>query len=90
LRNRNLTVAGRRTSVRLEPAMWDALHQLCQRERASLNEVATAIDRARSESSLTAAIRVFLVDYFRLAATEEGHWSAGHGTLFRRALQAPV
>lgn len=27
----------------------------------------------------TSAIRVHIVDYFRLAATEEGHSLAGHG-----------
>src|SRR5579871_6407087 len=77
--NRNVTVAGRRTSIRLEPAMWEALHQLCRREGKSLNEVATEIDRQRVASSLTAAIRVHLLAYFRAAATDEGHRLAGHG-----------
>lgn len=79
--NRNVTVAGRRTSMRLEPAMWDALQQLCQREGKTLNELVTEIDRQRSESSLTAAIRVYLLRYFCAAATDEGHRLAGHGTL---------
>jgi predicted DNA-binding ribbon-helix-helix protein len=85
LDNRNVTVAGHRTSIRLEPATWDALHAVCERERASVHEVVTAIDRSRSESSLTSAIRVFLLRYFMSAATEGGHWRAGHGTLFARA-----
>ncbi len=77
--NRNVTVAGRRTSMRLEPAMWDALQQLCRREGKTLNELVTEIDRQRSESSLTAAIRVYLLRYFCAAATDEGHRLAGHG-----------
>ncbi len=77
--NRNVTVAGRRTSMRLEPAMWEALQQLCRREGKTLNELVTEIDRQRSESSLTAAIRVYLLSYFRAAATDEGHRLAGHG-----------
>lgn len=68
--NRNVTVAGHRTSVRLEPAMWDALHQVCARERKSLNAVVTEIAQAQVESSLTAAIRVYLMSYFRAAATQ--------------------
>jgi predicted DNA-binding ribbon-helix-helix protein len=77
--NRNVTVAGRRTSMRLEPAMWEALQQICTREAKTLNELVTEIDRQRSESSLTAAIRVYLLRYFRAAATDEGHRLAGHG-----------
>jgi predicted DNA-binding ribbon-helix-helix protein len=66
--NRNVTVAGHRTSVRLEPAMWDALHHVCERERKSLNGIVTEIAHAQVESSLTAAIRVYLMSYFRAAA----------------------
>jgi len=77
--NRNVTVAGHRTSIRLEPAMWDALRQICERERKPCNELVTEIDRQRVESSLTAAIRVYLLRYFSAAATDEGHRRAGHG-----------
>ncbi|HSR71382.1 MAG TPA: ribbon-helix-helix domain-containing protein, partial [Kiloniellales bacterium] len=30
--NRNVFVGKRRTSLRLEPAMWDALAEICRRE----------------------------------------------------------
>jgi hypothetical protein len=39
------------------------------------------INERRRESSLTAAVRVFILAYFMAAATEEGHASAGHGSL---------
>ncbi|HJT07434.1 MAG TPA: ribbon-helix-helix domain-containing protein [Stellaceae bacterium] len=77
--NRNVTVAGHRTSIRLEPAMWEALRQICEREHKPCNELVTEIDRQRVESSLTAAIRVYLLRYFSAAATDEGHRLAGHG-----------
>jgi predicted DNA-binding ribbon-helix-helix protein len=77
--NRNVTVGGHRTSIRLEPAMWEALHQICRREDKSLNDLVTEIHRHRVESSLTAAIRVYLLRYFSAAATDEGHRLAGHG-----------
>ena len=77
--NRNVTVAGHRTTMRLEPAMWDALQQVCAREGKALNDLVTEIDGQRLESSLTAAIRVYLLSYFRAAATDEGHRLAGHG-----------
>lgn len=66
--SRNVTVAGRRTSVRLEPAMWRALNEICQRERCTIHDYVTEVDRTRSASSLTAAIRVSLLQYFRAMA----------------------
>ncbi|HXQ52547.1 MAG TPA: ribbon-helix-helix domain-containing protein [Stellaceae bacterium] len=79
LLNRNVTVDGHRTSVRLEPAMWAALHEVCRREHASLRQIVTHIARMRTESTLTSAIRVYLLCYFQSAATETGHVGAGHG-----------
>ena len=77
--NGNVRVAGHRTSIRLEPAMWQALRAVAMREHVALDALVTAINRRRLESSLTAAIRVYLVQYFRAAATEEGHRRARHG-----------
>jgi predicted DNA-binding ribbon-helix-helix protein len=77
--SRNVTVSGRRTSMRLEAAMWDALHAICRREGRSLHEMCSLINEQRQESSLTAAIRVFIMLYFRAAATDDGHTRAGHG-----------
>ena len=86
LRSGNVTVAGRRTSIRLEPAMWQALLEISAREGKTMNALVTEIERGRVQSSLTAAIRVFLLDYFKAAATEEGHRRAGH----RLSAQLPV
>jgi len=80
--NRNVIVGRRRTSLRLEPAMWESLAEICRREDFSLHDLCTLIDRRRHASSLTAAIRVFILAYFRAAATEDGHASVGHGTLY--------
>ena len=84
--NRNVTVAGHRTSIRLEPSMWDALTRICERERKSMNEIVTLIARNRHQSTLTAAIRVFLLGYYQAAATDEGHRRAGHGLTTRVSL----
>ena len=79
--SRNITLQDRRTSVRLEPAMWDALDEICRREDRSIHELCTMVDRQRRESKLTAAIRVFVMAYFRAASTDQGHAEAGHGPL---------
>jgi len=79
--SRNITVSGRRTSVRLEPEMWRALKEISTRENCSIHELCTLIHfRKNRRTSLTAAIRVFLMLYFRAATTDEGHGKAGHGS----------
>jgi predicted DNA-binding ribbon-helix-helix protein len=78
--SRNVTIAGHRTSVRLEPEMWNALSEICRRECATSHEICTVVSMHKpSGTSLTAAIRVFVMAYFRAASTEEGHNRAGHG-----------
>jgi predicted DNA-binding ribbon-helix-helix protein len=78
--SRNVTISGHRTSVRLEPEMWSGLSEICRRERASLHEICTAVSMRKTDNtSLTAAIRVFVMAYFRSASTEDGHTKAGHG-----------
>ena len=76
---RNVTVAGRRTSLRMEPEMWDALQEAAAREALSLHDFCTSVAKRRGGYSMTAAIRVHLLNYFRDAATDAGHKSAGHG-----------
>jgi predicted DNA-binding ribbon-helix-helix protein len=78
---RNIVVAGHRTSVRLEPAMWEALLEIARRQQTNINQLVTEIDRQRDASSLTAAIRVYIVDFFRSAAAQ-----AGHAATLERAL----
>jgi predicted DNA-binding ribbon-helix-helix protein len=66
LKSRNIVVRGRRTSVRLEPAMWEALRDIANAERSTINDVVSAIAEYRaSPSSLTSAIRVFVMGYYR-------------------------
>ncbi len=79
--SRNVIVEGKRTSVRLEGDMWVALMDIARREGRSINELATLVSRAKKpRTSLTAAIRVFIMGYYKAAATEEGHQKAGHGS----------
>jgi len=77
--SRNITLHGRRTSVRLEPPMWDAFEEIAQREGMTLSSLSGLVDTEGCEYSLTAAIRVFILAYFRAAATEDGHKSKGRG-----------
>ncbi|MCA8908335.1 MAG: ribbon-helix-helix domain-containing protein [Rhodospirillaceae bacterium] len=68
LLSRNITVDGHRTSIRLEPEMWEALDEICRREALSIHDFCSLVDQQRCASSLTAAVRVALLTYFREAS----------------------
>jgi predicted DNA-binding ribbon-helix-helix protein len=68
----NIVVGNHRTSVRLEPVMWDALRDIAHRQQVTVHDLVTDIDRERTASSLTAAIRVYIVDFYRAAALPAG------------------
>lgn len=69
----NVMVDGRRTSVRLEKEMWMAFKDIAKNEKCTIHELCTAVaQRKKPDTSLTAAIRVFIMAYFQAAATQEG------------------
>ncbi len=77
--NRNIVAERGRTSMRLEPELWDALTEICRRERTSPSELCRRIEKLGLKGGRTSAMRVFVLQYFRAATTEEGHIAAGHG-----------
>ena len=61
--NRNITVNGHRTSVRLEPEFWTGLAQIAEHEHVTIDQLCSEIDRGAGDLSRTAAIRVFIASY---------------------------
>jgi predicted DNA-binding ribbon-helix-helix protein len=72
--------------MRMEPELWDALLEICQRERRDLSQLVRTIGQTGHAGGRTSAVRVFVLEYFRAAATEAGHEAAGHGLLDLSAL----
>lgn len=66
--NRNVTASRGRTSMRLEPELWDALEEICQRERVSMAELVRRIEQTGHPGGRTSAVRVHVLGYFRHAA----------------------
>ncbi len=76
----NVKVRGHRTSVRLEPQMWDSMAEICRREFCTPDDVCSYVaERKSPRDSLSSSLRVFMLEYFRNSSTEDGHVSAGHG-----------
>jgi predicted DNA-binding ribbon-helix-helix protein len=65
--SRNIWIGSHRTSVRLESAMWAALNDISAERGKTVHDVIFEIDRGRKGVSLTAAIRVHIVEYYREA-----------------------
>lgn len=81
----NVWIAGHRTSVRLEPVMWQALQDIGQRENLTIHELATIVsERKHGDASLTASLRAFIVAYLR--QTSSGRDKAARR--MRRSFQA--
>lgn len=85
--NRNVVAERGRTSMRLEPELWDALLEICRRESLDLNTIVRRVESAGHAGGRTSAVRVFLLGYYRSAATESGHMAAGHGPNTRPRLE---
>ena len=45
--------------------MWDALHEIAAEQGVNVNQLVTQIKRRGRRSSLTSAIRVYIVEYYR-------------------------
>jgi predicted DNA-binding ribbon-helix-helix protein len=67
---RSVTIAKHRTSISLENAFWAALGELAQADGKSLAALINEIDKKRGASSLSAAIRVYVLE--RTRARREG------------------
>ncbi len=80
LLTRNVRIGGFRTSVRLEPELWDALDEICAWERLSIDEICVRAEKSGVPGGRTSRLRVFIVGYFRAVATSLAEGSAERGT----------
>ncbi|HEY1474733.1 MAG TPA: ribbon-helix-helix domain-containing protein [Pseudolabrys sp.] len=66
---RSIVIGGHKTSVSLEEAFWRGLKDIAHGQRMTLSTIVEAIDRARQQSNLSSAIRLFVLDRLRAPAT---------------------
>ena len=86
--SKNVTISGHRTSLRLEPAIWDAVEDICEKEGLTIHELIALIDHRRDEISRTSAVRTFVVTYLHDLATERGRLRKGTVSSFHPQLAA--
>ena len=69
---RSFTIGGHRTSISLEEPFWGALREIATRERQTAAAIVRRIDEGRSDTGLSSAMRLFVLDYFRSKARVTG------------------
>ncbi|MBT7943671.1 MAG: ribbon-helix-helix domain-containing protein [Alphaproteobacteria bacterium] len=86
--SKNVTIHGRRTSLRLEQISWEALLEICECEGLTVHELCSLIENRRDGASRTSAVRAFIVTYFRSAAAESGALRGGVASMILPELSA--
>lgn len=77
--NKVVMINDRRTSIRLCHKEWEALEEVCDIEKITKNDLLSLIESGKHNSlGLTYSARLFIIEYFREAATPEGHYVAKH------------
>lgn len=66
---RSVVVDGHKTSVSLEDAFWIALKDIAARRGITLSTQIASIDNQRKTNNLSSAIRLFVLEHFRVRAS---------------------
>jgi predicted DNA-binding ribbon-helix-helix protein len=67
---RSIVVAGHKTSVSLEDAFWKGLKEIAGGRDVTLSDLVATIDSKRQHGNLSSAIRLFVLDFYRVQQTE--------------------
>ena len=66
---RSVSIHGHNSSVSIEGAFWNALKEIAVAQNISASALVSKIDSERgATTNLSSAIRVYVVEHFRLAA----------------------
>jgi predicted DNA-binding ribbon-helix-helix protein len=67
---RSIKIGGRNTSVSLEDGFWRALQEIAVIQNLRVSELVSRIAKDRQNKNLSSAIRVFVLDHYRQAASD--------------------
>jgi predicted DNA-binding ribbon-helix-helix protein len=68
---RSVVISGHKTSVSLEDAFWKALREIAGGRDMTLSDLVASIDAERQHANLSSAIRLFVLENYRVRITEE-------------------
>jgi predicted DNA-binding ribbon-helix-helix protein len=65
VKKRSVVFGNRTTSISLENEFWEAINQIAQLKKMSLNNIVGLIADSRRQPNLSSAVRVFVLEYYR-------------------------
>jgi len=68
---RSIVIAGHKTSVSLEDAFWKGLKEIATGREVTLSDLVASIDTDRRHGNLSSAIRLFVLDHYRVHGVDE-------------------
>ncbi len=68
---RSIVIAGHKTSVSLEDAFWKGLKEIATGRDMTLSDLVAAIDTERRHGNLSSAIRLYVLDHYRMQIADD-------------------
>jgi predicted DNA-binding ribbon-helix-helix protein len=68
----SVNLNGRKTSVSVEDAFWEGLKEVAGKRLMTVADLIANIDATRQQPNLSSAVRVFVLEYYRSQALNEG------------------
>ena len=68
----SVNLNGRKTSVSFEDAFWEGLKEIASKRFMTVADLIANIDATRQQPNLSSAVRVFVLEYYRSHAPNEG------------------
>ena len=68
---RSVRLAGNKTSISLENQFWNCLREIARNENIAADTLIERIDIDRTRHNLSSAVRLFVLDYFRMRTNRE-------------------
>ena len=62
---RSIKIAGRKTSVSVEDAFWNAFKKIAATKGVTIQDLISKLHTERQHANLSSAIRLFVIDFYR-------------------------
>jgi predicted DNA-binding ribbon-helix-helix protein len=87
---RSIVIGGHKTSVSLEDAFWRGLKEIARAQHMTLSTMVGEIDKARHQSNLSSAIRLFVLDRLCNSQLHFGHEHRNAETMVRQSIPSHI
>jgi predicted DNA-binding ribbon-helix-helix protein len=75
---RSIVIAGHKTSLSLEAAFWVSLKEIAVQEGTPVSQLVNRIDTDRKNANLSSAIRLYVLNHYRLLAEAKSNAKNAH------------